>query len=509
MAALLVFGLAAVFGLIITWTLRELAPRFGLLDSPDGRRKIHNRPIAVVGGVSLFLSALLAIIVSSLIDNEVARFTLETANRALWMLIGAAAIVFVGMVDDKRNLRARHKLLGQTAAAAALMFGGGYTIDAISFFGIHVDLGYLAIPFTFLWFLSIMNAVNLLDGMDGMLGSVGLIIFGSLALMATATGNGFAVVVAAAMAGGLAGFLRYNMPPASVYLGDCGSLLIGLVIAAVSIHASIKGPAFAVLVPVGLLVLPFMDTTAAILRRKLTGRGLAIADRGHLHHVLQKNGLTVRRTLAVVIGLGVLASVGAVSSTWMKNDILAIAMASGIVLMLVAAGLFGTAEVRLIRQRAWSMLHSSYSQMEMEVRLQGNADWADVWTQVTDKAEQLHLDSVLLDVNAPAWHEGYHRRWRRATAAGNELTCWRVELPLFGHGQVIGRLSVSGTRDVDCIGDTLRELATLVSHVEAVIAAVSAPAAQARAAATANIRPAIASIPVEQMDTIHDLAAVR
>jgi UDP-GlcNAc:undecaprenyl-phosphate GlcNAc-1-phosphate transferase len=116
----------------------------------------------------------------------------------------------------------------------------------------------------------------------------------------------------------------------------------------------------------------------------------------------------------------------------------------------------------------------------MEVRLQGDADWPDVWQEITRRAASLNLDSVWLDVNAPAWHEGYHRRWQRSGMGNGELKGWKVELPLFGHGQVIGRLIVAGTRDMECIGEILRDLAAMVSRVEAVASEVAPPGVLAK-----------------------------
>ena len=147
------------------------------------------------------------------------------------------------------------------------------------------------------------------------------------------------------------------MPPATVYMGDAGSMLIGLVIGALAISAELKGPATAGLgASVALVLLPMIDTTAAVVRRRLTGRGLATTDRGHLHHVLVRGGLSVRRALVVVAGLALIASAGALASTALNNDLFALIAVAGVVVTLVATRLFGHAEFRLIRQslgRLW------------------------------------------------------------------------------------------------------------------------------------------------------------
>ena len=192
--------------------------------------------------------------------------------------------------------RARYKVLGQLSAILVLTLGGGFVIERVGLFGMMLELGPAAIPCTALWLLACVNALNLIDGMDGLLGIVGGIALVSLAVIVAMTGYVFEATVALALAGAVIGFLWWNLPPASVYMGDSGSMLIGLVIGAVAIPTSLKGPATVALsAPLAILVLPMFDTTAAVIRRKLTGRGLATADRGHLHHVLMRNGLTAQR----------------------------------------------------------------------------------------------------------------------------------------------------------------------------------------------------------------------
>ena len=309
MHRLVILGTGFVAGLILTRLARDFARRIGLEDAPDGRRKTQSRPIPVAGGVAVLASSLLAIFLALLCFTDVADALTEDIHHSLALLCSAVLITSVGVVDDAQNLRARYKFFGQLAAVGILIGPGDFLIEHISLLGWAVPLGVFAVPFTAFWLLACINALNLIDGMDGLLGTVGLIALMSLAVIATMVGHQFTAVVALAMAGAMIGSLWYNLPPASIYIGDSGSMLIGLVIGALAIPASLKGPATVALgAPVALLVLPMMDTTAAVIRRKLTGRGLATADRGHLHHVLQRNGLTTRRALLLVAVLGVIAA---------------------------------------------------------------------------------------------------------------------------------------------------------------------------------------------------------
>lgn len=462
--------LALVLGVGFLLVARRVASTVGLVDRPDGRRKVQARPVAVVGGVALLLTTVTTLLVGAAVDPDVAGAISGDLRQTLWLLAAGGVIVTVGVVDDLKNLRARFKLLGQLLAAGLAVVGGGFVVERVTMFGYPLEFGVFAVPVTVFWFLAAMNAINLLDGMDGMLGTLGLVICGSVGVMATIGGHGFPAVTAFAMTGGLLAFLWFNKPPASVYMGDAGSLLIGLVVAALSIKCALKGPAVAILAPVGLLTLPLLDTSAAIVRRKLTGRGLAIADRGHLHHLLQKRGWSIHRSLVVVGGLGLLAAAGAILSLYFFNDLIAVIAAGVVVLVLLIRGLFGVAEARLLATRAATVFSSTVTRptadYELEVRLQGTAEWDDMWKEITGRAADLSLTAVYLDVNVPFWQEGYHRRWEKRTHQPDHLTGWRVDLPLVGHGQVIGRLTVFGDRGKSCIGDRLSELSELARKAE-------------------------------------------
>jgi UDP-GlcNAc:undecaprenyl-phosphate GlcNAc-1-phosphate transferase len=383
--------------------------------------------------------------------------------------VAAVVITLVGLFDDARNLPARYKLLGQVLAALILIYPGDLVIERIALFGFDIELGMMSVPFTLFWFLASINALNLLDGMDGLLGTVGMVVCGALAGIAFLSGHPFAGLIAAALAGALVGFLRYNLPPASVYLGDCGSMLIGLVVAALAIQASLKGPAMALVAPTAILILPLLDTSAAIIRRQLTGRGLAAPDRGHLHHVLQRSGMTIRRVLLLVTVLGLVAAGGALVSVYMKNDLIALFASAAVVLILVTGGLFGNAEFRLVRKRAIAFVKTATGDrhhVETEVRLHGSAHWGDVWKDITARVDLLNLQTVCLDVNAPAWHEDYHVRWDRVGPMVPPFRLWRAEIPLFGQGQTVGRLTVSGPRDEVPIAEKLARLSEVVDAAE-------------------------------------------
>lgn len=489
----MVLGLGIVFGLVAVAGARALAFRVGFVDRPDGRRKLQTRPVAVAGGVGVLVAAVAALAAGAVLVPNVGLALRDNSARTVTLLAAALVVAGVGLLDDLANLRARYKLAGQLVAVLPLVFLGGFRIESVSVLGSSVALDHLAVPVTVFWFLAAINALNLLDGMDGLLGTVGVIILGALAWMAFAAAHPFAGWVAVALVGSLLGFLRYNLPPASVYLGDCGSMLIGLAVGALALEACLKGPAVAIVAPAVLLVLPILDTTAAIVRRKLTGRGLAVSDRGHLHHMMLRRGLTRGRVLAVVAVLGVVAAGGALVGTFLQNDLFAVLSAVVVVVILLVSGLFGTAEVRLIKERATAVYRAALRggpHVELSVRLQGTGNWAEVWRRLVDQADELALRSVRLDVNAPAWHEGFHGRWDRKSQAADPLGAWRLELPVFGHGQLIGRLSVAGERTDDApMADQFARLARTVAAVELAAGLTLSPPVPARPQVDDGTRP--------------------
>src|SRR5690606_34845846 len=204
-----------------------------------------------------------------------------------WLILfGAASVLMlVGLLDDAIALRGRQKLLLQILVVAAIV-GGGTVVQSFNLFGYDISLGIFAYPVTVLWLLAAINALNLLDGADAMASTVGAIISGGLAVLCVQTGNPLGAVVAAALSGALIGFLFYNRPPATIYLGDAGSMVIGLFVGVISIWGAVKGSALVSFAPMMVLTLPLFDSAVAILRRVLTGRGIFATDRGHLHHRL-------------------------------------------------------------------------------------------------------------------------------------------------------------------------------------------------------------------------------
>jgi UDP-GlcNAc:undecaprenyl-phosphate GlcNAc-1-phosphate transferase len=482
---LCLLGSSCALCLVLVPGMRALARRVGLVDRPDGRRKIHGRAVPLVGGLAIFTATTLTLAAALLVPHEVQEPLQEQAGFLTGLLLAVAILCGVGVADDLGWLRARHKLLGQALAVGVLM-AYGVLVNRMQLFGWRIELGILAVPFTAFLLLGAINSLNLIDGMDGLLGSVAGIICLALAAMAALAGHWAMAAIAVALAGSLVGFLCYNFPPASIFLGDSGSMIVGLVVGTLAIQCSLKAPAtVALTMPVVLLTLPIFDTAAAILRRKLTGRSIYATDRGHLHHCLLRRGLSVRAVLLLVSVFSAATGLSVLASQAFNNEWIALVTALAVVGILMATGLFGWAEAVLVKQRlralAWQLFagRESGKAVQHEVRLQGTADWREVWQALVATAERLNLQQLCLDVNAPALHESYHARWARAHEDGEVPTLWRAALPITVAGSIVGRLEIAAVPDAQPVWSKIAAITRAVSDIEQVVAhlATAAPAA--------------------------------
>jgi UDP-GlcNAc:undecaprenyl-phosphate GlcNAc-1-phosphate transferase len=420
-----------------------------LVDQPDGRRKLHARPIPMAGGPVLFVAVGVALAVVLCLPGPLHEQALSEAVHIAGLAGACLVICAVGVADDFGRLRGRHKLIGQLAAVG-IVVTTGVEVHQVQLLGWKFDLGVNAVPFTCFFLLGAINSLNLIDGMDGLLSSIALIVCASLGVMAWLVGNAVVACAALAMAGSLLGFLRFNFPPASIFLGDSGSMLIGLVVGVLSIRSSLKGPAaVALATPLALLVIPIIDTTAAILRRKLTGRSIYCTDRGHLHHCLLRRLPSPRYVLLAVSACCLLTAAGAFVGLVFKNELFAVGTALAVTTVLVMTRMFGYAEFLLVKKR---LLHLALSLMQgrgegrfqrIDVHLHGTTNWKSLLDCIAVRAFDLNLQSVRLDVSAPALHEEYHAQWDRFEEEVEDQL-WHTELPLLVGGRPVGSVRVSG-----------------------------------------------------------------
>ena len=311
----LTFAAALVVGLIVTPIVRELAKRLDLLDHPGAHRKVHQFPVPRVGGIALaiaFAGGLALALAGSGGDLEAVSGI--RPNRAPAILAGVGVLVLVGVVDDTRGMRALVKL-GAQIAAAVLAFSMGLSIERVTLPGGPViELGGLALPITVAWIVGVINAVNLIDGLDGLACGVVLTVLGAFGVLAAVRGADPTLYIIAATIGAAIGFVAYNLYPASIIMGDTGSMFLGFVVAAIGISLMQDGGRpVAPWVPAIALGVPILDTAWAIVRRTARGDAFYLADRGHIHHQLLRRGLTHRDAMLSLTAVsGALAMVALV-----------------------------------------------------------------------------------------------------------------------------------------------------------------------------------------------------
>lgn len=465
------FSVAVGSALLLTPLVRRCARAVGLLDHPDTERKLHPQTIPLGGGVAVFAATSFGLGAVWIWGNPEATRILGNGAQLVALLVSAVIILAVGLLDDCRPMRGRQKLAGQFLAIAILI-GSGLHIERIEVFHFTIALGIAGIPFTVLWLLGAINSINLLDGADGFAATIGAVICCAIAGMAVFTDHPVDAAIAAAMAGALLGFLFFNFPPASIFLGDGGSMLIGLLVGAVAIRSSLKGPAtMALAAPLAMLSIPLLDTGAAIVRRKLTGRTIYSGDRGHLHHVLLQRGFSPG---GVVVGVAVLCAVtagGALVGVAMKHEICALGSAGALFAILIGTRLFGFSELLLIASRALSFTNSLIqraSRSEMRVHqqtlsLQGSKNWDTLWATVVEFAEARRLIHVKMALNLPWMQENFHAMWERGSGRDGE-DGWSVCMPLVTTcGQLLGRIEFSGLATT---ADEVRQLVLLAEFIE-------------------------------------------
>jgi UDP-GlcNAc:undecaprenyl-phosphate GlcNAc-1-phosphate transferase len=294
-----------VAALIVLWTtpdVRKIGIKTGRLDKP-GERKVHQRPMVRLGGVSIFAGTLISVIVVWRLGGF-GILSPEKEWQILGVLLGGVGFFLIGLADDLLSLSAMTRLLLQIVVAVGA-WKAGVSIDFLSVpTGGLVHLGWLSLPITILWLVGMVNAINWMDGLDGL--AAGVCGIGAVVILVVALSmqQDAAALIAASLAGAAFGFLRYNFNPAQIFMGDGGSYFMGFTLAAVAVIGLVKTAAVtAVLLPFLILAVPILDMSAVILTRILRGKSPFVADKSHLHHRLLKAGLSHRFTVIFIYSL--------------------------------------------------------------------------------------------------------------------------------------------------------------------------------------------------------------
>ena len=287
---LLIVVILALFVGLFMPIIKKIAVFVGALDIPD-KRKVHKTPIPRLGGLGIyagFLAGYMLFGYQSVQMNSV--------------LIGSFIIMITGMIDDIKPIPAKYKFMGQAMAALIIPLYGGIVLRDLSFFGIYMNFGILSYPVTIFFILGVINCMNLIDGLDGLAGGISGIYFLTIGIISLVLNNtsGLDCVLTFVMLGSTLGFLFHNFNPASIFMGDSGSMFLGYMISVIALLGYKNVTFTSVIVPIFLLAIPIMDTFFAILRRFINHKPISMPDKNHLHHQFLKKNFSHKKTVLII-----------------------------------------------------------------------------------------------------------------------------------------------------------------------------------------------------------------
>lgn len=451
-----VFVSAVLTSFLLTRKVRNLANSRGWGYVSPSARHVHTDLIPHLGGIAIFIAV--AVVALTLIAfPSLPRVETALSRRTVLYILGPATLVFLlGLYDDLRPVRPYVKFSVQ-AVAAMLMFFGGFGVFQVQLpFGSYT-LGWLALPLTIVWVLWITNAFNLIDGIDGL--SAGSALFSTITvfIISLIGGNFLISALTLALAGSILGFLRFNFNPATIFLGDCGSLFIGFMLSALALAGAGKSPTLvAVAIPVVCFGLPVLETVLSVCRRFLSGQPLFGGDRGHIHHKLLERGFSQRKVVLILYSVSAVCGLLSLFLIYPSGSLV------GIVLFVIGAGVWvgvqqlgyhefielGQAAHRTIGQkkiivnnltirRATEALSTSTDMEAMDHILRDTFETNDF------DAFELVLDPALADIlderKSPSRLE-----WRRSNGSWDRATSeWTLTLELNQPaGQKLGTFSI-------------------------------------------------------------------
>ena len=452
MYSLLILAISSfLLALLLTPLVRNYSVRRGWVDAPDAR-KVHGAGIPRTGGVAV-LAAFVGSYGVLLLLGLKGGTLLDLAM--VWRVAPAVAVIFaVGLIDDLWGLTAWQKLTGQLLAAG-VAFGSGVQVHGIGGWALP---GFLELPATLLWLVLVTNAVNLIDGMDGL--ATGVALFATFTILAAGlqTNNIPLAMAVIPLGGALLGFLRYNFNPATVFLGDSGSLTIGFLLGCFGIFWSQKSATIlGVTAPLLALAIPILDSGLAVVRRFLRRQPIFGADRGHVHHRLLEKGLTVRQAALLLYGVSLLFAILSLLSSVVHDSY------AGVVLVLfgsvtwIGVQSLGYVEINMAGRL---LLGGGFRRMligQLVIRtfdeaLRNAAGAEAVWAVTRDAAKELGFDRVDMEL----WGRTFSERFQTTEAAAE----WTAEVPLVGGDSVRLTRSFDAMTHQSAMGpflDTLRK----------------------------------------------------
>ena len=400
-----VYSASVAVALGVTPVVARIARGLKIMDEP-GLRKVHRTPVPRMGGVAIAFALMAGFGAGWVIDARLAQALHGTAGYVAALLAASLVVAAVGLVDDARGLRAGLRFVFQMGAAAGLCWLG-IRIDSIEAAGVGaVPLGWLAWPLTLLWIVGTTNAVNLIDGLDGLAAGICAVAAGVLAVFCVWTGQPAMAALMLALLGALTGFLVFNLNPARIFMGDCGSTFMGFLLASGAVYAAnTAGTSVGLAVVALALGVPIFDTLFSMLRRFVERRSMFAPDRNHLHHRLIKYGVRHRHAVLLIHGVTVVAGglgMFMMLTTGLETVVVFVCVSALLVLMFRAVG-----SIRL---------------NESVKKLMGNLALAR-----EAKQQQKVFENAQLRIREAETFEGW---WNAVCAAAEEMGVWRLSLKI-------------------------------------------------------------------------------
>jgi UDP-GlcNAc:undecaprenyl-phosphate GlcNAc-1-phosphate transferase len=417
-------GVAFLLALLVTPVWRKLCRRLGWVDRPDGDRKLHSVPIPTAGGVAVLVAYLGAhcILILSPLSGKL---LVHAGMPVTWRILPGVLLVFaIGLIDDLLGVKPWQKLAAQFIAGYAVYLAG---IEITSVAGLQIP-AWLGLPMTLLWLAGCSNAFNLIDGVDGL--ATGAALFATLTILVGALlHSNFALALATApLAGALAGFLWYNFNPASIFLGDSGSLTLGFLLGCFGLIWGQKSTTIlGMTAPLMALALPLLDTVIAIARRFLRGEPLFRADAAHIHHRLLARGFTPRKVVLLLYGACGAASVLSIVSSMAWGQfkglvVLIFCGAAWVGIQHLGYAEFGATRRVLLGGQIRRQMEEQLALMALEERLRQAQTAEDQWQTLREAGEQFGFNYIELLWQGKLFTSG--------ALDPSGTPCWRIEIPL-------------------------------------------------------------------------------
>ena len=351
-----IFGFSLTLSFVLTRYIRNLATARGWVSAPVSERHLHKAPLPRLGGVAIFVAFVLSLAVAVSIASFRPHLNFGSSLKILVTILVPACLIFLlGLYDDIRSVGPYVKFAVQAVAAAMLWLGGLRILDLPVLFGTRQFPWFVGLALTIVWVLGITNAFNLIDGLDGL--AAGSALFSTLVVFVVSllSHSSLVALMTLALTGAIVGFLRFNFNPATIFLGDAGSLFIGFLLSALALEGAQKAPTvIAVAIPVVSFGLPILETSLSVLRRLIGGRPVFTADREHIHHKLLQLGLSHREVVIVLYAVSALFALLSLFLLWPTGSSLGLVLAvvgTGIWLGVQHLGYPEFGEIRRVAQR--------------------------------------------------------------------------------------------------------------------------------------------------------------